>query len=85
MLSKAGYLRLYIGCMYSGKSTALLNEITRYSVLTKDILVINHILDQERQANDHQFLLQTHDNNSYPALKLTSLMELVQKSDLWEL
>ena len=91
MISKAGYLRLYLGCMYSGKSTALLNEISRYSVLTKDILVVNHTLDQQRQQNTNDFdvtntfLLQTHDNRSYPAVKLCTLEELVKQSDLWEL
>lgn len=82
MLSKAGYLRLYLGCMYSGKSTALLNEISRYSVLTKDIVVVNHILDGERQTNGSlQFMLQTHDNRRCPALKLATLMELINNSD----
>ncbi|NBP01435.1 MAG: hypothetical protein EBU90_15105 [Proteobacteria bacterium] len=89
LTNKAGYLRLYIGCMYSGKSTALLNEISRYFVLTKDILVINHTLDQARQYNETgkggEFLLQTHDNKGHPALKLTRLKDLIEHPDLCEL
>uniref|UniRef100_A0A6C0H6W1 thymidine kinase n=1 Tax=viral metagenome TaxID=1070528 RepID=A0A6C0H6W1_9ZZZZ len=89
LTNKAGCLRLYLGCMYSGKSTALLNEISRYFVLTKDIVVINHTLDQDRQHNQtgksDEFLLQTHDNKGHTALKLTRLKDLIDNPDLREL
>jgi thymidine kinase len=75
--NKAGYLRLYIGCMYSGKSTALLNEITRYKVITSDILVINHRWDQHRHNQENAFnFIRTHDGKEYPAVMLNSLCSI---------
>lgn len=85
---RSNYLKLYIGCMFSGKSTSLLNEISKYKILTDKIIVINHILDKSRQSSntgcklgDDQGYLKTHNNKMYPAILINKLTELT--SDTW--
>lgn len=72
-LHKGHYLKLYIGCMFSGKSTNLLNEISKYKVLTDKIIVINHILDKNRGNSGY---LKTHSNKMCPAIMINKLYEL---------
>jgi thymidine kinase len=40
-----GYLELIIGPMYAGKSTELIRIINRYKCLNKNIIIINHTLN----------------------------------------
>ena len=76
MLSlKSSYLKLYIGCMFSGKTTSLLNEISKYKVLTDEIITVNHIFDKHRNNSGiNQF--KTHNNKTYPAIMISQLEEL---------
>jgi thymidine kinase len=62
--------------MFSGKSTSLLNEISKYKVLTDKIIVINHILDKKRQLDKSTGYLKTHNNKMCPAMLLLKLNEL---------
>ena len=39
----SGSLKIIMGPMFAGKTTSLLNEISKYN--SKDILVINHSVD----------------------------------------
>ena len=48
---KSNYLKLIIGPMFSSKSSSLLAEINRYKYITDKILVINSILDKQRNAD----------------------------------
>lgn len=43
--NEIGYLELIIGPMYAGKSTELIRIINRYKCLNKNIIVINHKLN----------------------------------------
>lgn len=75
------YLKLYLGPMFSGKSTHLLSEINRYKYITDNILVINHILDKERHKeyetlNLKDGYIKTHDNKVFPAIMLNNLSEI---------
>jgi len=40
-----GYLELIIGPMYAGKSTELIRIINRYKCLKKNIIIVNHVLN----------------------------------------
>jgi thymidine kinase len=42
---ETGYLELIIGPMYAGKSTELIRIINRYKCLKKNIIIVNHILN----------------------------------------
>ena len=69
------YLKLIIGCMFSSKTSTLLSEINRYKHITDKILVINSILDKERQTHDEN-VIETHDNKHWPAFMVNTLEEL---------
>jgi thymidine kinase len=43
--TKQGYLELIIGPMYAGKSTELMRIINRYKCLHKNIIIINHTIN----------------------------------------
>jgi len=78
---KTNYLKLIIGPMFSSKSSSLLTEINRYKYITDKILVINNILDKERN-NDMSIdengvgFIKTHDNKMFPAIMICKLEEL---------
>jgi thymidine kinase len=87
-LIKGNYLKIYIGCMYSGKTTSLLNEISKYKVISSNIIVINHVLDKLRRKSMNNFTdtssndsiefgeIISHDNKSYTSIMTNSLSEL---------
>jgi thymidine kinase len=71
-----GYLKVYIGCMFSGKTTALLNEISKYKVLSNEILVVNHSLDKER--NNVKNIIMTHSGKKCDAIMVSNLKEILE-------
>jgi thymidine kinase len=78
---KGNYLKLIIGPMFSSKSSSLLAEINRYKYITDKILVINSILDKQRNADmeinqDGIGFIKTHDNKTFPAIMISKLEEL---------
>lgn len=83
---RGNYLKLYVGCMYSGKSTSLLNEMIKYKVITNKIIMINHIYDKKRYTEDQKKMttefigiIKTHDNKTCKALLVKKLSELKTK------
>ena len=74
--------------MYSGKTTSLLNEISKYKVISSNIIVINHVLDKLRRKSMNNFTdtssndsiefgeIISHDNKSYTSIMTNSLSEL---------
>jgi len=78
---KSNYLKLIIGPMFSSKSSSLLAEINRYKYITDKILVINSILDKQRNADmdiNEQGVgfIKTHDNKTFPAIMINKLDEI---------
>jgi len=69
------YLKLIIGCMFSSKTSTLLSEINRYKHITDKILVVNSILDKQRQTTEESSI-ETHDNKNWPAIMVSNLNEL---------
>jgi thymidine kinase len=41
----SGKIKLIIGCMFSGKSTHLINDMTRYKIAKKNCLIVKHEMD----------------------------------------
>src|SRR5437762_393153 len=60
MTTRYGYLSCYLGCMYSSKTSHLIQEISRYAEITNQRpLVINHLWDTrdpEHQISCHDTL-----------------------------
>lgn len=84
----SSHLKLYIGCMYSGKSTSLLNEISKLRIIEDDILVVNSLLDKKRHkdllCSEREFI-KTHDGKICDAVMVDSLNELYTKyKDLYD-
>lgn len=88
--SESSVLKIYLGCMYSGKSTALINEMTRYSTITNKILVVNSVLDkarhnyiiEEKFTENYSGFIKTHDNKSCSAVMVENLIELINDDNI---
>ena len=78
---KCSHLKVYMGCMFSGKSTSLLNEAQRYRHITDNILMVNHVFDLKRNNDSVSKTglgqIKTHDNKTSSALMVNSLGELL--------
>ena len=80
---KHNYLKIYIGCMFSGKSTSLLNEISKFNIFSKNVLVINHSLDSQR-TNDVSCIM-SHDNKQFKSFMLNKLNTVLNDPCIYEL
>ncbi len=69
-------LKIYIGPMFSSKSSSLLKEINRYKYITDRILVINNKLDKKRMDLDNLNVIETHNKNTYPAIMLEKMNDI---------
>lgn len=71
------HLKVIIGCMFSSKTSTILSEINRFKHITNKYLVINSVLDKQRQFNkDKESIIETHDKNFSDAIMLNELNEL---------
>lgn len=75
-------LHLYMGPMFSSKTSRLISEHQKWKCIDKPTLVINHVIDT-RYGNDG--FLYTHDKNKIPCLCVDNLEDvpddLVSKSE----
>ena len=67
-----GYLKIILGCMFSGKSTELIRRLSRYEAVGIPTLLINSSLDTRTDNN-----VKTHNNLTKSARKTKNLMSLV--------
>ena len=67
-------IEVILGPMFSGKSTELIRRTSCYNAIGKKVLRINHLNDT--RTNDN---IQTHSNIKKSAIKVSSLMSLVDK------
>ncbi len=72
-----GYLELILGCMFSGKTSALVEIYKQYQLCDAQCLVINYAGDT-RYSTTH---LSTHDNKMIPCVFATKLNELETLED----
>lgn len=72
------YLKIFIGPMFSSKTSNLLSEIDSYKNIysNEEILVINSNLDKKRQQNSEDGKIETHDGINYKATMLNNLSEI---------
>lgn len=66
---KSGKLEMILGCMFSGKSSELINRVRQHKILGRNVLVVNHISDN-RYAEDS---VSSHDHTTLDALCLNAL------------
>jgi thymidine kinase len=67
-----GYLELYFGSMYSGKTTELIKIFRTYEYIGKTVAVINYIGD----VRYHNTLLSTHDKIMIPCISTKTMNEI---------
>ena len=76
-----GFLSICCGCMFSGKTSWLLQQFNKYSYIGKSICVINYA-DDKRYDNK---MLSTHDKHMIPCTQtysLTNVQELLYEHDV---
>ena len=72
MNSKIGSIELIIGCMFSGKTTQLINTIKRYQSIGKSVMVINY-KDDTRYGNNQVI---SHDHWGVDSINIDHLIEV---------
>ena len=72
-----GYLKMIIGCMFSGKSSELLRQCRTYQSIDKKILYINYIDDTRYSSTE----ITTHDNSGENAIFVKNLNDIIQLPD----
>ncbi len=72
-----GSLELIIGPMYAGKSTELIRIINRFKCLDKNVLVINHMINNRYGSSS----LTTHNRESFDECIILEKLEDVQKEE----
>jgi thymidine kinase len=82
---RSGSIRLYLGCMYSGKTSELIREYTRYQKIGKKVICINYALDNRYDTTDtdnNNSYVYSHDLNKIKCLKSKTLKEINYKTIL---
>jgi thymidine kinase len=69
---EVGHLSICCGCMFSGKTSWLLQQFKKYSYIGKKICVINYA-DDKRYDN---VMLSTHDKQMIPCIQTYSLLNV---------
>jgi thymidine kinase len=72
-----GSLELIIGPMYAGKSTELIRIINRFKCLDKNVLVINHMINNRYGSSS----LTTHNRESFDECIILEKLADVQKEE----
>ena len=75
MNSTSGTLRLYLGCMFSGKTSELIREYQRYKKIGKRVICINYSFDTRYGEDEFVY---SHDLNKIECIKSQFLMEIPQ-------
>jgi thymidine kinase len=77
MSSSTGSLELIIGPMYAGKSTELIRIINRFKCLNKNVLVINHSINNRYGSSS----LTTHNRESFDECIVADKLEDVKNNE----
>lgn len=73
---ESGYLEIILGCMFSGKTSKLIDIYNKLYDKNNLIYVINHSLDNRYSTNKNQLF--SHDNISIPCIQTTNLMDVYE-------
>ena len=74
LYTSSGYLELFIGPMFSGKTSALCNIYKQYILSNKTPIVINHSIDN--RYSDDDTLMISHDNMRIPCISTEVLSDI---------
>ena len=68
-----GRIEVFMGCMFSSKTTELIRHAKIYKCMGKSIIVINHAFDDRYTHDD---VLMTHDKSSFPCKRTRTLLDI---------
>ena len=68
-----GYLEMWLGPMFSGKTTQLIQTYKQYTYIDKTIAVVNYNGDKRY----HDTMLSTHDQIMIPCIQSSTLSEII--------
>ena len=77
-MNNSGYLSICGGCMFSGKTSWLLQQYKKYLYIGKKISVVN--FDQDKRYHDS--LLSTHDKVMIPCIQARKLTDVYEQMQL---
>jgi thymidine kinase len=69
--TQSGYLELILGCMFSGKTTKLLEIYNMYRICDVECCVVNY----DKDKRYHEELLSTHDKKMIPCINVKHLRQ----------
>ena len=72
-MNSYGSIKLYLGCMFSGKTSELIREYTRYTKIGKKVICINYTSDTRYGEDNYVY---SHDLNKIECLKTQKLMSI---------
>ncbi len=72
-MNSSGSIRLYLGCMFSGKTSELIREYTRYSKIGKKVVCINYAFDNRYGDDNYVY---SHNLDKIECLKAKKLLSL---------
>ena len=76
--TKASYLEIILGCMYSGKTSKLVEIYKQCQFCNIPVAVINHSIDKRYDDN----LLSTHDKVMIPCIQTNKLIDVWYYNDI---
>lgn len=78
-IHKNGYLKIVVGCMFSGKTSYIIRECKKWQSIGKNVLVINYSLDHRYSEKD---MVICHDKYGIDCTMLQSFSDEFNKSIL---
>jgi len=75
--NKMSYLELFMGPMYSGKTSVLIQLYKKYTFCNLPVVVINHSDD----TRYHNSMLSTHDKIMIPCIQTTKIKDILESED----
>jgi thymidine kinase len=76
-----GRIEIFMGCMFSGKTSELIRQARRLQCISRRVLFINHAIDRRYDVGERQDQVFSHDGVSFPCLNVAAL-EDVSNDDL---
>ena len=77
IMEQTGFLKIFLGCMYSGKTSTLISIYKHNKLAHIKTCVINYIGDVRYDVNK----MSTHDGNKIDCLKFKKLYEIYENKD----
>lgn len=71
-----GRIEIYMGCMFSGKTSELIRQARRLQCISRRVLFINHAIDRRYDIEGRQDQVFSHDGVSFPCLNVSCLSEV---------